>query len=98
MQTSNGSISAEVKGHGDYKLRTSNGEIDVLTLLDAPLEMDARTSNGRIRCAVNNLTILDQSIGRLKARTHGVDVNKALINLQLGTSNGNITIRSKRVA
>ena len=94
LQTSNGNISAEVEGHGDYKLRTSNGEIDVLTLPDTPIEIDARTSNGRIRCEVNNLTIMDQRIGRLKARTQGVD--KALINLRLVTSNGNIAIRSKR--
>jgi hypothetical protein len=98
LQTSNGNIRAEVEGHGDYKLCTSNGEIGVLTLPGIPLEIDARTSNGGIRCEVSNLIILGKSIGRLKARTQGVDENEELINLRLDTSNGNIAIRSKRVA
>jgi hypothetical protein len=98
LQTSNGNISVELEGHGDYVLRTSNGKIDVLTLPDTTTEIDARTSNGRIRCEVYNLAILDKGIGRLKARTKGVDEGKALINLRLYTSNGNIAIRSKKVA
>lgn len=93
VHTTNGAIDIQLTaaGVGDLKARTTNGAIVLRVPPDLSVEVDASTSNGRVRC---DLPIQMEGV-RSKKRLRG-SLNKGGPSLELRTTNGAIEIRSDR--
>lgn len=91
LTTSNGAIIASITNFGNYNLTTSNGRIEVNMNYNVPLNIQANTSNGKIKPNMP-LIIIQSNDNNLSGYTSNYDSNKPNFGLQLSTSNGNIDI------
>ncbi|MEQ1827738.1 MAG: DUF4097 family beta strand repeat-containing protein [Pirellula sp.] len=96
-KSSNGSIKLEnCTLDGDSRLRTSNGSIEVLLSPITTVSIKASTSNGSIRFDDQEVEAKQKSSRSLNALMHGSSESIGqTVQLELGTSNGSITIKKK---
>jgi hypothetical protein len=91
LSSSNGAIIVSILNFGSYDITTSNGRIEIDTVYNAPLWIQAKTSNGKISYNMP-LNITQSNNNSLLGNSNNYDPNKPNISLNLSTSNGNIDI------
>lgn len=91
IRTSNGAIVASILNFGSYDITTSNGRIEVDTVYNTPMEVQAKTSNGKISYNMP-LNTTQSSNNSLFGYTYNYDPNKPNVSLHLSTSNGDVAI------
>jgi DUF4097 and DUF4098 domain-containing protein YvlB len=91
ISTSNGRIDITIEGEGDYRMRTSNNNIN-LNLFNLPTRVDASTSNANVEWTGVPIEIDRSTNNILRAQTEDFGTDKNQIDVNVSTSNGNIKI------
>ena len=96
ISTSNGAIDLTLPCTvtGEYILRTSNGQVDLVvsSSSDVGYDLDASTSNGVVSFGLPNIDYSVNQRTSKEARTVGFEGKEIQITLDVSTSNGNVDI------